>query len=84
MKKKIGVLVLTSALVAFGIFFTPKDNEFYVKEAVTPLHITLDSGAKVDLDGIETFDSFYSRKKQNSCKKIQYDRRRSLYFWKLG
>lgn len=61
MKKKIGVLILTSALITFGFFFYPKGDEFSVKEAVTPTNITLDSGEQFQLEGIGTFDSFYSQ-----------------------
>ena len=84
MKKKIGVLVLTSALVAFGIFFTPKDDEFYVKEAVTPLNITLDSGAKVDLDGIETFDSFYSERNKTLARRFNMTEDEAFIFGNLA
>ena len=84
MLKKISIILLFLLFITFAVFFLQSDRSFRVSEVISPVEIMLEEGGVYKIDGLETFDSHFTRKNKILAQNLGISEEEAFILGNLG
>lgn len=82
--KIISISILLTLFILFIIFIPPNNNEYYVKQIISPNEIVLNNGTKYKINNVETFDPYFSTKNKQLASILKISEEEAFIYGNLA
>jgi len=82
--KIISIIIIILLFILFLIFLYPREQEYFVKEIISPVEIVLENGDVFKFKDLETFDAEFSHKNKILAEKTGLSEEEAFIIGNLG